>query len=117
MPDPSQLDADTLASLKEAALMLAIYSRDLAESETILAAGPDLVGSKVPEGVATRDEIQAAIDADPAGFRALARAMGDEAQAIAAALDDGDKKAVAGLVAGFDGACQSCHERYWYVNQ
>jgi hypothetical protein len=24
---------------------------------------------------------------------------------------------VASRLASFDGACQACHERYWYVNQ
>jgi cytochrome c556 len=114
-PDGSRLDADKLAGLREAAQMLARYSVKLAEADTIQASGPDLVGGKLPDGVASREQIQAAIDADPAGFRALAVAMGEQGDAIGAAVDSGDKQAVAELLVSFDGACQSCHERYWYV--
>lgn len=114
-PDGSDLDAETLARLKDAARTLADYARRMATAETNAAAGPDLVGGAVPEGVASREQIQAAIDADPDGFRTFAAAMGEQAEAIAAAVDSGDKQAVAEVLLGFDGACQSCHERYWYA--
>lgn len=116
-PDGSGIDADALARLKEAAQLLAHYSQELAQAGTIQASGPDLVGGKVPEGVASREQIQAAIDANPDGFRALAAVMGEQADGIAAAVASGDRQAVAGQLVGFDGACQSCHERYWYVQQ
>lgn len=114
-PDGASLDPETLAALKDAARTLADYGQRLAHAENIVAAGPDLVGGAVPEGVASREQIQAAIDADPAGFRAFAAAMVEQGEAIAAAVDSGDKDAVAEQLVNFDGACQSCHERYWYV--
>ena len=117
MPDASRLDPVTLARLREAAQLLATYAALMAETPHLKAAGPDLVGGRVPEGVASREQIQAAIDANPAGFRAYSRVMGQEAQAIIAAIESGDREAVANRVTSFDGACQSCHERYWYVNQ
>lgn len=115
-PDGTKLDDDKLAALREAAQTLSVYSLELAQADAIRASGPDLVGGKLPEAVASREQIQAAIDADPAGFRALAVSMGEQGDAIAAAVDGGgDKQALAELLVGFDGACQSCHERYWYV--
>ena len=117
MPDPSQLDPMVLARLREAAQMLDSYAVLMADAPVLKAAGPDLVGGRVPEGVASREQIQTAIDANPAGFRAYSRVMGQEAQSIIAAIESGDREAVANRVAGFDGACQACHERYWYVNQ
>ena len=117
MPDASTLDPMTLARLREAAQLLDTYAKLMAEAPVLQAAGPDLVGGRVPEGVASREQIQTAIDANPAGFRAYSRVMGQEAQAIIAAIESGDREAVANRVAGFDGACQACHERYWYVNQ
>jgi hypothetical protein len=116
-PDASKLDAHALARVREAAQMLETYAQLLAEAPLIKASGPDLVGGRLPEGVASREQIQAAIDANPAGFRAYSRAMGAEAEAILAALQSGDRETVANRLASFDGACQSCHEHYWYVNR
>ena len=116
-PDASKLDPQALARLREAAQMLDTYAEVLAEAPVIKASGPDLVGGRLPEGVASREQIQAAIDANPAGFRAYSRAMGAEAEAILAAIQSGNRETVASRLASFDGACQSCHERYWYVNQ
>lgn len=116
-PDASKLDPQALARLREAAQMLDTYAEVLAEAPVIKASGPDLVGGRLPEGVASREQIQAAIDANPAGFRAYSRAMGAEAEAILAAIQSGNRETVASRLASFDGACQACHERYWYVNQ
>lgn len=116
-PDLAKLDATALARLREAAQMLDTYAELMAEAPILKASGPDLVGGRLPEGVASREQIQAAIDGNPAGFRAYSRAMGAEAEGILAAIQSGDRAAVANRVASFDGACQACHERYWYVNQ
>lgn len=116
-PDPSKLDAAALARVREGARTLEDYARRLAEAPVLTASGPDLVGGVVPEGVASREQIQAAIDTDPEGFRAHARAMGAEAKTILVALEANDRAKVAQLVTGFDGACQSCHAGYWYVTQ
>ena len=116
-PDVSKLDVPALARLREAAQTLGTYAELMGEARVLKASGPDLVGGRLPEGIASREQIQAAIDADPAGFRAYSKAMGAEADGILAAIQAGDRAAVASRVASFDGACQSCHERYWYVNQ
>ena len=101
MADASKLDAATLTRLREAAQMLATYAALMAEAPTLRAGGPDPVGGKVPEGIATREQIQAAIDANPEGFRAYSRAMGAEAEGILAAIAAGDIEALAA------GSCRS----------
>ena len=116
-PDVSKLDVPALARLREAAQTLGTYPELMGEARVLKASGPDLVGGRLPEGIASREQIQAAIDADPAGFRAYSKAMGAEADGILSAIQAGDRASVASRVASFDGACQSCHERYWYVNQ
>ena len=116
-PDVSKLDVPALARLREAAQTLGTYAELMGEARVLKASGPDLVGGRLPEGIASREQIQAAIDADPAGFRAYSKAMGAEADGILSAIQAGDRASVASRVASFDGACQSCHERYWYVNQ
>lgn len=115
--DPSKLDAATLTRLREAAQILATYAELMAEAPALRAGGPDLVGGKVPEGIATREQIQAAIDANPESFRAYSRAMGAEAEGILAAIASDDREALANRIVSFDGACQACHERYWYLNE
>ena len=115
--DPELMDAAAWARLHEAAQSLAIYSHRMAEAGTFRASGPDLVGGEVPEGVAPREEIQAKIDANPAGFRALSAEMGRQAQAIAEAAAAKDLQKTGELVFAFDAVCQTCHEGYWYPSE
>ena len=116
-PDPAAIDAAAIARLHEAATSMSDTAKRLAEARYNRASGPDLVGGKVPEGVASREQIQAAIDANPDGFRAYSRVMQGQADAIVAAADAKDTATLAQLVTSFDGACQACHEKYWYVAQ
>jgi hypothetical protein len=66
------MDDAAWTRLREAAQKLEAASRTMADADVIRAGGPNLVDGKVPEGAASRAEIQAMIDADPAGFRAEA---------------------------------------------
>ena len=87
----------------------------MAEAQVIVAGGPDLVSGEVPPGVATREQIQAMIDADPDGFRAVSADMAQQAAALVAAAKARDAIAAGDLATGIDGACLSCHTRYWYL--
>jgi len=113
--DPAQMDAAAWAKVAEAAQSLGTYAHRLAAAKAIRASGPDLAGGKVPEGVASREQIQAMIDANPAGFRASAANMEQQAKALAAAAAKHDLKATGDLIAGFDQTCQACHQNYWYL--
>ena len=112
--DPAQMDAAAWAKVQEAAQSLGTYAHRLAAAKIIRASGPDLVDGKVPEGVSSREQIQAMIDANPAGFRASAAAMEEQSKALAAAAGKRDLKAAGELIGSFDQACQGCHENYWY---
>ena len=112
--DPAQMDAASWTKVAEGAQSLSTYAHRLASAKAIRASGPDLVGGKVPEGVSSREQIQAMIDANPAGFRASAAAMEGQAKALAAAAGKRDLKATGELIGSFDQACQACHENYWY---
>ena len=83
----------------------------------IRASGPDLIDGKVPEGVSSKEQIQAMIDANPAGFRASAAAMEEQAGALDAAAGKRDLKAAGDLISSFDQTCQACHQNYWYLKQ
>lgn len=113
--DPALMDDATWAKLHEAAQSLAIYAHRMAEAQVIRASGPDLVEGNPPEGVSSREQIQAMIDADPQGFRAHSAEMERQARAIADAAAARDLKVAGELVSTFDGNCQGCHEGYWYL--
>lgn len=112
--DPAKLSADDWARLKESAEMLAIHGQRMAEAEVTVAGGPDLVGGELPPGVASREEIQRKIDADPDSFRTIAAEMAGQARALVAAVDARDAPKTGEIAFGIDGACQACHEQYWF---
>ena len=112
--DPALLTPRDWATIEEAAQVLEAHSRRMAEAAVIVAGGPELVAGELPPGVASKEEIQAMIDADPDGFRAVAGDMADQAAALLAAARNRDAGAAGDLAFGIDGACQSCHVRYWY---
>jgi hypothetical protein len=112
--DPVRMDDEAWARLREHAEMLEVWSRRMADAEVIRAAGPDLVGRQVPEGVASRAEIQAMIDADPAGFRAEARDLAERAKLLVEAATTRDLAAAGHRAGEIDVPCQGCHTRYWY---
>jgi len=113
--DPALVDADGWTRLAESAQMLETYGKRMAEAQVIVAGGPDLVSGEVPPGVATREQIQAMIDADPDGFRAVSADMAQQAAALVSAAKARDATAAGDLASGIDGACQACHTRYWYL--
>jgi hypothetical protein len=113
--DPAQIDAEAWGKIEDAARMLETYGNRMAEAQTIVAGGPDLVSGEVPPGVATREQIQAMIDADPDGFRAVSAEMAAQAASLVVAARERDAAVAGDLASGIDGACQACHTRYWFL--
>jgi hypothetical protein len=111
--DATRMDADAWGKLQDAAQSLATHAHRLATAGAIRASGPDLVDGKVPDGLASREDIQARIDAGQAGFRAAAATMEEEANALASAARARDLETASRLVASFDQVCQACHTNYW----
>jgi hypothetical protein len=112
--DPALMNDAAWVRLEEAARMLEFHSHRLEQAQRISAGGPDLVTGEVPPGVSTKAEIQAKIDADPEGFRALSRLMAERARALADAAKARDAATAGDLALRLDEPCQSCHQRYWY---
>jgi hypothetical protein len=112
--DPALMDDAAWTRLREAAQKLEAASRTMADADVIRAGGPNLVDGKVPEGAASRAEIQAMIDADPAGFRAEARDLAERARLLVDAARGRDGAAAGHRAAEINEPCQSCHTRYWY---
>ena len=115
--DPALIDAEGWSQLAEGSRVLETYGKRMAEAQTIVAGGPDLLSGEVPPGVASKAQIQAMIDADPDGFRAVAADMAGQAAALVAAAGARDAAAAGDLASAIDGACQACHTRYWYLQE
>jgi hypothetical protein len=112
--DPTRMTDDSWSQLRDEAQSLESWARMMAEADTIHAAGPDLASCEVSEGVASRAEIQAMIDARPEMFRASARDLAERAGLLVAAARARDAAAAGHRAAEIDVPCQGCHTRYWY---
>ena len=87
----------------------------MAQAQVFVAGGPaNLASDELPPGVASREQIQAMIDADPDGFRASAAQMHEIASALLEAARARDTHATSELALELDAPCQSCHQRYWF---
>lgn len=115
--DPALMDEDAWMRLTEAAYQLGEESHRMAVAERYVASGPNIVDGEVPEGVSSREEIQAMIDGDPEGFQAFSQSMADMAAQIHDAAEARDAETAGELVFTLDTVCQSCHVKYWYPQQ
>jgi cytochrome c556 len=114
--DPALMTAQNWGRIEDGATRLEAAALHMAIAQTLVADGPaNLRSEDLPPGTASREEIQAMIDADPEGFRAVARAMAERAAALVAAARLRNVVAVGDLAAGLDQDCTSCHTRYWYL--
>ena len=113
--DPAKLDAEGWGKIEDGARMLEVYGNRMADAKAIVAGGPDLVSGEVPPGVASKAQIQAMIDANPDGFRAVAADMAAQAASLATAARSRNVTLAGELASGIDEACQTCHTRYWYL--
>jgi hypothetical protein len=115
--DPALMDEDAWMRLTEAAYQLGEESHRMATAKHFVATGPNVVDGDVPEGVSSREEIQAMIDSDTEDFRALSLSMADMAAQIYDAAEARDVARAGEMIFTLDTACQSCHVKYWYPQQ
>jgi len=115
--DPALMTEDGWTKIEEGAYQLGEESYRMASATRYVATGPNMVDGEVPEGVSTREEIQATIDADPEDFRALSQSMADMAAQIYDAAQTRDAAKAGEMIFTLDTVCQSCHVKYWYPQQ
>ena len=107
--DPALMDDAAWSKLEDAAQSLELHSRHMADAPALhVGAHNDEI-----EGFATRAEIQAMIDADPAGFRRLSQDQAEHARELAAAAAARNIQQSEGLTESLSERCQVCHSRYW----
>ncbi len=61
--------------------------------------------------------MQAAIDANPAEFRALAQTLSVSMDQVVAAAKAKDAAKLFDVSGGLDQVCENCHMRFWYPEQ
>lgn len=115
--DPTLLADAQWNDLKDAAVAMSAAARALAEMETIKVApdGAKLLNEGMPGAVGAA-QVQAAIDADPAGFRQQAlqlQALSDE---LAQAAGAHDGVTTDGISARLVDVCGDCHQKFWQPN-
>jgi hypothetical protein len=107
--DPALMDDAAWSKLHDAAKLLELHSRHMAEAQILrVGAHNDEV-----EGFATKAEIQAMIDADSNRFRRLSRDMAEHARELGAAAAARNVQQSGGLANSLSERCQVCHSRYW----
>ena len=111
--DPKLMDDAKWARIAEAAGQLSTASKDIAAAQGFIAAAPG--NTEVGEGEITMAAVQQHLDGDPAGLRQMAAALADHADHIAAAARARDARAAGDLIGETDGVCETCHTRYWYL--
>jgi hypothetical protein len=115
--DPKLLTDAQWNDMKDAASAMGAAAKGLAEMEWIKAApaGAKLLNEGLPGAVGAA-QVQAAIDADPAGFREHAlelRALSDELVAAAGAHDGVKTDEISSRLVD---VCGGCHQEYWQPN-
>ena len=110
--NPTQIDAAEWQQVAEQAERLAASGHAMAAAGSYLAASSG--NTAVKEGELTMAEVQRLIDSDPTLFRQMSAALGAHGDKLAAAARARDTARTESLVAGLDGVCASCHERFWH---
>jgi hypothetical protein len=85
----------------------------LAAPRRVVQAGATTDDAEVP-GIESPQNMQCAIDADPAAFRRAAAAFRNAGLKALAAIDRRDADALTVAGGDLDAACEACHLTYWY---
>jgi len=68
-------------------------------------------------GALSAKQVQALIDKDPAGFRAMSQALAGSMEQIGAAAKAKDAAKLFEVSGALDQVCESCHMKFWYPEQ
>lgn len=112
--DSSLLTDEQWATMKASAEVLRDTSRAFAVAETIRVAedGEELFNEG--QGFIASEDVQAIIDAEPDGFKAMMTYLADEAERTLDAIEARDAEALSLSSDNLYAACKTCHTVYWY---
>jgi len=117
-PDPSKLAAGDWSKIIDAAGKVHQVAQTLAQFEHVVVAAPGakIEGEGNPDALSAQ-QVQAAIHARPADFRALSQALAASMEQITAAAQARDAAKVFDLSGALDQICENCHVKFWYPKQ
>ena len=116
--DPAKLDDAHWLKIAELADKVSAGATKIAAMDPIVAApAGTAIGDSNIVGGHSAAQVQAFIDRDPAGLRALAEALGTHTANLAAAARAHDAATAGPLIDALDQVCESCHLEYWYPEQ
>lgn len=113
-----QLKPAEWEQVAKAALAGKAASVKLAEAQRFLAAAPHqkIQGEGNP-GAFGAKQVQAAIDANPAAFRAFARQLAAVMDEVVVSTRTKDAAKLTDAAGQLDQVCEACHQQFWYPNQ
>lgn len=117
-PDPSRLAAGDWNKIIDAAGKVRQVAQALAQSEHVVVAAPGvkIEGEGNPDALGVK-QVQAAIDANPAEFRARSQALAASMGQIVAAAKAKDARTLFDVSGALDQVCEDCHVKFWYPEQ
>jgi cytochrome c556 len=112
--DPTRMTDAQWTKVAAAGRTVEEMARTLATAKHVMVApaGIRIDGEGSP-GASTAAQVQAYIDANPAGFAEDARKLAAAAAGIAAAAKARDTVALVELGGNLDQVCETCHMRFW----
>ena len=117
-PDASKLAAADWTRIIDAATKVRQASQTLARADHVQAAAPGMkIEGEGNSGALGAKQVQALIDKDPAGFRAMSQALAGSMEQIGAAAKAKDAAKLFEVSGALDQVCESCHMKFWYPEQ
>lgn len=117
-PDASKLAAADWTRIIDAATKVRQASQTLAQADHVQAAAPGMkIEGEGNSGALGANQVQALIDKDPAGFRAMSQALAGSMEQIGAAAKAKDAAKLFEVSGALDQVCESCHMKFWYPEQ
>jgi cytochrome c556 len=117
-PDASRLAAGDWSKIVDAGGKVRQVAQTLAQSDRFLAAaaGVKIDGEGNP-GALNAQQVQAALDENPAAFRDLSKALAASMDQIIAAAKARDAAKLFDVSGALDQVCENCHVKFWYPEQ
>lgn len=109
-------DEEWLALRRQALMLMEAANLLVTEGRPVASPGQDLEGG-AGEGVLTPAQAQAAIDNNRQVFNAFSAALQGVGASFVAAIDVRDAEQFMATGDALQGACQGCHQRFWYPEQ
>lgn len=117
-PDASQLTEADWAALDAEAQKMKAGADSLAAQAHVVAAAPGVkLQDQGADGGSSAEDVQAFIDADPAGFAEHLKQLSAASDTFSAAARSKDAAGLLQAADTLEGVCKSCHTGFWYPRE